>query len=100
VKDRNSYGATRDYPRGQPSGAFLGSAPSYPLVITGGGALPLPMSYCAQPAMLKRANIAAIPRESFFMKATPITTTDVTPGFMALKSKEVVTPESLIQCLT
>jgi hypothetical protein len=52
VADRISCGATRDYPTGQPSGAFLGSAPSYPLVITGGGALPLPISYCAQPAIL------------------------------------------------
>jgi hypothetical protein len=28
---------------------------TYPLVTTGGGALPLP-TYCAQPAMLRRAN--------------------------------------------
>jgi hypothetical protein len=45
----------------------------YPLVITGGGALPLPISYCAQPAMLKRLSAAAIARENFFMEATFVT---------------------------
>jgi hypothetical protein len=39
----------------------------YPLVTTGGGALPLP-TYCAQPAMLRRANIAAVARASFFIE--------------------------------
>ena len=42
---------------------------TYPLVTTGGGALPLPTS--AQPAMLRRANTAAVARASFFMKRTP-----------------------------
>ena len=32
---------------------------TYPLVTTGGGALPLP-TYCAQPAMLRKANTAAV----------------------------------------
>ena len=66
----------------QPSGAFSASLttwsmfaaiparPVYPLVITGGGALPLPISYCAQPAMLKRASTAAIARASFFIEVT------------------------------
>jgi hypothetical protein len=40
---------------------------NYPLVTTGGGALPLP-TYCAQPAMLRRANIAAVASASFFME--------------------------------
>jgi hypothetical protein len=50
------------------AGSFHGKdAPAvYPLVTTGGGALPLPM-YCAQPAMLRRANTVAIARESFFI---------------------------------
>ncbi len=42
---------------------------TYPLVTTGGGALPLPT--CAQPAMLRRANTAAVARASFFMKLPP-----------------------------
>jgi len=41
-----------------------------PLVTTGGGALPLP-TYCAQPAMLRRASTAAVNRATFFMKVTP-----------------------------
>jgi hypothetical protein len=32
--------------------------------------------YCAQPAMLRRANTAAIAREIFFIEATPVTTTE------------------------
>ena len=43
---------------------------SQPLVTTGGGALPLP-TYCAQPAMLRRASIVAVNRATFFMKVTP-----------------------------
>jgi hypothetical protein len=46
----------------------------YPLVTTGaagGGAFPLP-TYCAQPAMLRRASTAAIPRESFFIGVVPV----------------------------
>src|SRR5579864_7116864 len=42
---------------------------NYPLVTTGGGALPLPTS--AQPAMLRRANTAAVAITSFFMENTP-----------------------------
>jgi hypothetical protein len=42
---------------------------TYPLVTTGGGALPLP-TYCAQPAMLRRANTAAVARASFFIAVT------------------------------
>src|ERR1700722_16429881 len=38
---------------------------TYPLVTTGGGALPLPT--WAQPAMLRRANTAAVARASFFI---------------------------------
>jgi hypothetical protein len=47
---------------------------TYPLVTTGGGALPLPT--CAQPAMLRRASTAAIATESFFIGDTPFAMTE------------------------
>src|SRR5438874_5177226 len=56
VADRISCGATADHPQGSLAGTLARQV--YPLVITGGVALPLPISYCAQPAMLRRANIA------------------------------------------
>jgi len=40
---------------------------NYPLVTTGGGALPLPT--CAQPAMLRRANTAAVASANFFIES-------------------------------
>jgi hypothetical protein len=47
---------------------------NYPLVTTGGGALPFP-TYCAQPAMLRRASTAAIPKASFFIGVVPLAMT-------------------------
>jgi len=43
---------------------------TYPLVTTGGGALPLP-TYVPQPATLRRASTAAIAKASFFMGSPP-----------------------------
>ena len=43
---------------------------TYPLVTTGGGALPLP-TYVPQPATLRRASVAAIARVSFFKGSPP-----------------------------
>jgi hypothetical protein len=43
---------------------------NYPLVTTGGGALPLPT--CAQPAMLRRANTAAVASANFFIESPPL----------------------------
>jgi hypothetical protein len=40
---------------------------NYPLVTTGGGVLPLPT--CAQPAMLRRANTAAVASAIFFIES-------------------------------
>jgi hypothetical protein len=48
------------------AGPFSALYSTYPLVTTGGGALPLP-TYCAQPAMLRRANIATVAIASFFI---------------------------------
>ena len=56
------------------AGPFQCLCSVYPLVTTGaagGGAFPLPM-YCAQPAMLRRARTAAIPRASFFIGVIPL----------------------------
>jgi hypothetical protein len=50
---------------GPVSGAYPPLLGTYPLVTTGGRALPVPR-YCAQPAMLRMANIAAVARASFF----------------------------------
>src|SRR5215469_16652587 len=67
-------------PKKKRTGPSMTAGPSqcllqhYPLVTTGaagGGAFPLPM-YCAQPAMLKRASTAAVPRVSFFIGVVPL----------------------------
>jgi hypothetical protein len=67
-----------------PSTALPGTYPLgiYPLVTTGGGALPLP-TYCAQPAMLRRANIAAVARASFFIELSLVMTTNLITNGMA-----------------
>jgi len=61
--------------RAGPFHCFTRVAPSriYPLVTTGGGALPLP-TYCAQPTTLRRANIAAVARASFFIELSFVMT--------------------------
>src|SRR5262249_7157872 len=73
---------------------------AYPLVTTGGGALPLPVS--AQPAMLRRANTAAVARAIFFMKETPpchdtINHTEGASSPLVLKrhSRNLIAPQAI-----
>jgi hypothetical protein len=55
--------------KGRPFPQIIAENSNYPLVTTGGGALPLPV---AQPAMLKRANTAAVAIAIFFMEYIPL----------------------------
>jgi hypothetical protein len=62
------------YLKPQLAGSFpIAAQQLYPLVTTGGGALPLPV-HCVQPAMLSRANTAAVARMSFFIAVTFVMT--------------------------
>ena len=71
-------------PPAVPSDAVRFCSETYPLVTTGGGALPLP-TYCAQPAMLRRANIAAVARASIFIELSFVMTSrQLTKGMAPL----------------
>jgi hypothetical protein len=73
---RSLAARNRRYSKKKGTGAPVARSPTrlysnYPLVTTGGGALPFPM-YCAQPAMLRSASTTAIPRESLFIGVVPL----------------------------